>query len=300
MEKKQHPRHIPWNKRLYAGDYIIGLLFILLALLTLYPFWYVLVGSFNQGPDYLSGGVFFWPRTWSFANYLYVLADKRLYHSLLISILRTVIGTFTSVVFTAMVAYAMSIKTLRFRRFFYWFNIVTMFFSGGLIPFFLLMVGLGLYDNFLVYIVPGLYSVFNMLVFTNFFSGISPELRESALIDGANEFQIMFKVVFPVCLPVFATVALWTAVGHWNAYYDTMLYTSDSSLWTFQYYLMVIIKQLSAPPDLLPLPAGVSESVSAQTVTFATIVISMIPVLLCFPLIKKAYKTGSLMGSVKE
>ena len=285
--------------RFKFGDIFIYFAFIIFALITIYPFWYVLVGSFSHGTDYMTGGVFFWPREWTINNYLYILLDKRFYSSLTVTIARTVISTVLSTFFTAMVGYAMSIKTTPFRRTFYAINVITMFFSGGLIPYFLLIVNLGLYDNFLVYIIPGLYSTFNMIIFSNFFSRISKDLRESALMDGANEFTIMFKIYFPISIPVFATVMLWTAVGNWNAYYDTMLYSSSQNMWTLQYYLLTMIKQLNAPPELMG-HVDFGEEISATTVTDAAIMISSLIILAFYPLILKAFKRGQTMGALKE
>ncbi len=293
-------RNTSWKNKMYPIDYFIYAGFVLFMLITLFPFWYVLVGSFNLGTDYLSGGVWIFPRKWSLDNYIFILSDSRLLPAIWMTVLRTTIGTVTSVLFTAIVAYAMHLKELRYKKFFYWINIVTMFFGGGLIPFFLLIVNLGMYDSFAAYIVPGMYSVFNMLVFSAFFRAIPNGLRESAMMDGASEFKIMFKIYFPLALPAFATISLWTAVGHWNAYYDTMLYTVDPSLRTLQYYLMMIIKQSSLPPEMINVPSNIYERVVPQTISYAAIIIAIIPVLIMYPLIQKAYKKGSMIGALKE
>ena len=289
----------PWNKRFRLGDIPIYLIFFLFAVITIYPFWYVLVGSFSHGTDYLTGGVFLWPREWTINNYLYILLDRRFYSSLGVTVARTFLSTVLSTIFTAMVGYAMSIRSTPFRRTFYVINIITLFFGGGLIPYFILLVNLGLYDNFLVYIIPGLFSTFNMIIFSNFFSRISKDLRESALMDGANEFTIMFRIYFPISVPVFATVMLWTAVGSWNAYYDTMLYSSDQRMWTLQYYLLTMIKQLNAPPEFMG-NINFGEEVVSTTVTDAAIMLSSVIILAFYPLILKAFKRGQMMGAIKE
>lgn len=295
----RYKRKKAWNYRFRPGDIPIYLIFLIFALLTVYPFWYVLVGSFSHGTDYLNGGVYLWPREWTGMNYLYILVDKRFYTSLGVTVARTTIGTILSTFFTAMVGYAMSIRTTPYRKTLYILNIITLFFGGGLIPFFILLVNLGFYDNFLVYIIPGLYSTFNMIIFSNFFSRISKDLRESALMDGANELTIIFKIYFPISTPVFATVMLWTAVGHWNSYYDTMLYSSSQNMWTLQYYLLTMIKQLNAPPELMG-NIQFGEEITATTVSDAAIVISSVIILAFYPLILKAFKRGQTMGSLKE
>ena len=295
-----HRKHLKaWNYRFRPGDIPIYLLFLVFALLTIYPFWYVLVGSFSHGTDYLNGGVYLWPRQWTLRNYLYILLDKRFYSSLGVTVARTVLSTILSTVFTAMVGYAMSIRNTPFRKTMYIINIITLFFGGGLIPYFILLVNLGFYDNFLVYIIPGLYSAFNMIIFSNFFSRISKDLRESALMDGANEFTIIFRIYFPISTPIFATVMLWTAVGNWNAYYDTMLYSSSQNMWTLQYYLLTMIKQLNSPPELMG-NINFGEEIVSTTVSDAAIVISSVIILAFYPLILKAFKRGQTMGSLKE
>lgn len=293
------PHKKPWNTRFRISDIPIYVFFLIFALLTIYPFWYVLVGSFSHGTDYMSGGVYLWPREWTIMNYLYILLDKHFYSSLGVTIARTILSTVLSTLFTAMVGYAMSIRSTPFRRTFYIINIITLFFGGGLIPYFLLLVNLGFYNNFLVYIIPGLYSTFNMIIFSNFFSRISKDLRESALMDGANEFTIIFKIYFPISTPVFATVMLWTAVGSWNAYYDTMLYSSNQNMWTLQYYLMTMIKQLNVPPELMG-NINFGDEIVSTTVSDAAIVISSMIILAFYPLILKAFKKGQTMGAIKE
>lgn len=287
-----------WNSRFSWSDIPIYLCFIVFALITIYPFWYVLVGSFNTGSDYLKGGIFIWPREFTFANFEYVLLDLRLYKAFGVTIARTILTTSLSTIFTAMIAYSMSIHGTPGRKIAYWINIFTMFFGGGLIPYFLLLVNLGFYNSFFVYVIPGMYSVFNMLIFSNFFSGISKDYRESALIDGASEFTIIFRIYFPISKAVFATVALWTAVGCWNSYYDTMLYTSDANLWTLQYYLMTIVKQLNLPPEIMG-GRTFGDEISAQTVSNAAIIISSVIILCFYPLISKTFKKGQMMGAIK-
>ena len=246
-----------------VGDCVILICFVFCALITLYPIYYVLIGSFNQGKDYISGGIWLFPRVITFDNYIFVLNDQRLYSGLFITLARTALGVITSLIFTSCVAYAMSRKKLVCRKFFYWINIFTMFFNGGLIPFYILIVNIGLYNNFFVYIIPGLYSVFNMIIMSSFFSGIPEDLHEAAEIDGASEFYIMFSIYFRLSGAVFATVGLWIGVAHWNAYFDTMIYCSaNNSLHTLQYYLMRVIKEASRPADTSNIPPSVLEEIS--------------------------------------
>lgn len=283
-------------RKMNGFDYVIYILLALVAVVMLYPFIYVIVGSFNEGTDYMSGGVWLWPRTATFANYLVVFQDARLYIGFKNTIFRTLIGTAAALLFTSLVSYAMSRPELKFRKVFYGINMVAMFFSGGLIPFFLLIVKLNLYDTFWVYILPMLYSSYHMIVFSNFFRSISDELRESAKIDGASELRIFLKIYMPLSKAIYATIGLWIAVAHWNSYMATMLYTKDESLITLQFYLLRLIKEAKIEsvndPDIM-------EKVNSQTISFAAIVVATIPVLLVYPFLQKHFAKGVMVGAVK-
>lgn len=266
------------------------------CVMCIFPIIYVIAGSFSQGADYAKGGIYLLPRVFTFENYKLVLSDPAFYRSYLVTIARTVIGTLTGLVFTSAVAYAMSRNNLKGKKFFYWANIVTMFFGGGLVPYFLIIQAMGLYDTFWVYIIPSLYSVYNMIVISSFFRGISSEIHEAAEIDGAGELYIWWKIYMPLSKPVLATVALWLAVGHWNSYFDTMLYTSSEELQTLQHFLL---KAISTSTMTEGLPETMMQSVSAMTVSLAAIILSIIPVLFAFPFVRKNFQSGIMIGSLK-
>ena len=278
-----------------SGAVIIFIL-VLIALITLYPFVYTLAGSFNDGTDFEKGGVWLFPRVFTLDNYTAVFSDYRLWIGLGNTVLRTVVGTTAALIVTSCVAYAMSQRELPCKRFFRVFNVITMFFSGGIVPFFLVVNILGLYDNFLVYILPSLYSVYNMIVISTFFRGIGQGVREAAILDGASEMRIWWSVFMPMSTPVLATVGLWIAVMHWNSYLPTLLYTSkDESMWTLQYYLMRIIKDAALPEG-----DAANENVTAQTISFAAMVIAMIPIVCVYPFLQKYFAKGAALGSLKE
>jgi putative aldouronate transport system permease protein len=279
-----------------AFDIVNIALLGLFAFITLYPFYYVSIGSFSDGIDYSYGSVFLWPRVVTLANYGAVFGDGRLWVSIRNTVLRTVPGTGCSLLFTSLVAYGMSRKELRHKAFFQAANLITMFFSGGLIPFYLLVNLIGLYNNFLVYILPLMYSVYNMIVISGFFRSTPEELRESARIDGANEFRIWLTIYMPLSKAVLATVGMWVAVGHWNAYMATLIYTDKESLWTLQYYLLRLIKESSMPETAAGALGG---RVSAQTVSFAAMVIATIPIAALYPLLGKNFSKGAVIGSIK-
>ena len=162
------------------------------------------------------------------------------------------------------------------------------------------MVELRLYGSFWVYIIPGLYSVYNMIVISTFYQSIPEELREAALMDGAGEFKIMFSIYFSLSAPIFATVGLWIGVAHWNAYYDTMIYCSaNPNLHTLQYYMMRVIKEASRPENTTNLPASVLEKITDQTISFAAMILGVVPVVIAFPFLQKCFDSGVMVGSVK-
>lgn len=299
LRKKEYYRHFnksKLNHRIRAFDVILFILMALFCLMCIYPIVYVLAGSFNQGADYSIGGVYFLPRLFTFENYRVVLSDGQMWWSYFVTIGRTVLGTASALIFTSVVAYAMSRPNLKFKPFFYWVNIFTMFFSGGLIPYFLIIRTFGLYDSFLVYIIPSLYSVYNMIVLQSGFKSIDGEIHDAAVVDGAGELRIWWQIYMPLSKPVLATIVLWLAVGHWNSYFDTMIYTNSEELQTLQYFLLKAIQTSSMtegmPPELM-------ERLSAKTISLAAIIISIIPVLCFFPLVRKNFASGIMIGSLK-
>ena len=284
------------GKKIKVFDVINMAWMAIFCALCVYPILYVLIGSFNQGADYAKGGVYLLPRLFTFENYRVVLEKAELWHSYLVTIGRTVIGTLTALVFTSIVAYALSRPNLKGKKVIYWINLLTMFFSGGLIPYFVIITAIGLYDNFLVYVIPGLYSVYNMIVISSFFKSVSGELHEAALVDGASEFRIWWQIYMPLSKPVLATVALWLAVGHWNSYFDTMIYTSSKDLHTLQYFLLQAIQSSTMTEGMTE---TMLQRVSAKTISLAAIIISIIPVLFFFPFVRKNFQSGIMIGSLK-
>ncbi len=282
--------------RIYTFDVINFTCLAVFCVLCIYPIIYVVAGSFNQGADYSKGGVYLLPRLFTLENYRIVLENESLWRSYLVTIGRTALGTVSALIFTSIVAYAMSRPNLRGKGIFYWLNIFTMFFGGGLVPYFLIIQSIGLYDNFLVYVIPSLYSVYNMIVISSFFKSISNEIHEAALVDGASEFRIWWQIYMPLSKPILATVALWLAIGHWNSYFDTMIYTNSENLYTLQYFLLQQIQNATMTEGL---PDTIMQSISPKTISLAAIIISIIPVLFFFPFVRKNFQSGIMIGSLK-
>lgn len=289
-------RLLKQTKNINIFDIIRVFVIILFTLFAAYPFIYTLVGSFNDGLDYAYGGVWLYPRVFTFANYQVVLSDTRLYTALFNTAAITILGTIGGLLFTSCVAYAMSSNKLRGKKFFWMFNLITMFFGGGIIPYYMVILFTGLYNSFLVYIIPTLYSVFNMIILTNFFKSIDIAMREAAMIDGANEFRIWWSIYMPVSKPALATIAMWLILGRWNTYMATLLFTDrDQSLWTLQFYLMRIIRDSSMPS----IDGALLEQVSGQTITFAAIVVAIVPMACMYPILSKYFSKGLMIGSLK-
>ncbi|MBS1400453.1 MAG: carbohydrate ABC transporter permease [Clostridia bacterium] len=280
-------------KKYTAFDYINMIFLTLFGVVTIYPFYYVVIGAFSNGQTYMSGGVFFAVRGFTLDNFKAIIGDSTLWTAFRNSALRTAAGVASGLLFTSLVAYAMGSPHLRCKALYQNLYIFTMFFSGGTIPFYLLIRVLGLYNSFWVYIVPALFSVYNMIVISNFFRGIPDGLREAAEIEGAGEITIWWTIYMPLSKAVLATVGLWLAVNHWNSYMGTMLYTdADSSTITLQYYLKQIINSAASI-------SGDYETVTTKTVAYAAIVIATIPILCVYPAVQKHFTKGVLVGSLK-
>ena len=280
-------------------NYIVALI----SFLMLYPLWYCIVGSFNEGSDYLRGGVFLWPRKWTFANYKAVFLDRSILDAFGVTIAKCLIGTITSVLCTSMVSYAITRPRLKLKKFYIPFIMLTMFFSGGLIPYFILITDLGLYDSFWVYIIPTMFSAYNMIIIQSFMRELPGELLESAKIDGASEYRIFFQMILPLSKPVLATISLFMIVNHWNSYFDSMMYTSSQKLQTIQLFLKKVITDPSVARGLgsaaaVTIPEQAS-TLTPQVVKLATMVITALPIICVYPFLQRYFVKGVTMGAVK-
>lgn len=280
-----------------AFDVFNIILMLALCLVTLYPFYNILITSFNDPMDAARGGITFWPRVFSIDNYKIVFQDDNMLRAFIVTLARTILGTATAVLFTGAFAYGISKTELVGRRVFLIMAIITMYFSGGIIPYYLVVAKyLHLKGHFLVYIIPNLFNVFNAIIMLTFFRALPKEIEESAKIDGANDLRIFFQLVLPVSKPVLATIALYNAVFHWNSWYDAMLFGGDKLL-TLQQILMQIISSNSNVSQLASqLGYG---AVSAASLKLATMVITTLPIVFTYPFVQKYFVQGVMIGSVK-
>ncbi|MEM9424009.1 MAG: carbohydrate ABC transporter permease, partial [Spirochaetota bacterium] len=263
--------------------------------------WYICVLSFNDGGDALKGGIYWWPRAFTTQNFGVVFADSAILRSFLISIMRTVISTIATVLFTAMTAYAWSKPRLIGRKLFLALGLITMFFNGGLIPTFLVISSLGLYNNFLVFIIPTLFNFFNLIIFQAFFRELPDSLEEAAMIDGANELRIFWTIILPLSKPVLATISLFHGVFSWNDFFMGSIYIKDSGLEPIATYLYRVIAG-SSGVNAANMASGISiqtGNVTSMSVQLATMVVATVPVVMVYPFLQKYFVKGLLIGGVK-
>ncbi len=283
--------------------YIFNAIFMIaFVVITLYPVLNTLAISFNDGTDAVRGGIHLLPRKFTLHNFAVVFRSQNMVQAAIVTVGRTVIGTLPALILNALLAYIVSRKDFLFKSELSLFWVITMYVNGGLIPVLLLYKNLHLLSTFWVYIIPGAVSAFNMLVMRTYMLGIPEELEESAKMDGAGYFTIFIKIISPLCKPVYATVALFVAVGHWNSWFDAMLYNRNKVEYTtLQYELM---KLLSSAMQQSGTATGGGQASTGNTVTPITIrsaatIATMAPIIMLYPFLQRYFVTGLTLGGVK-
>lgn len=288
-------------KRRSVGDIIanvvIYILLTLVAVIMVIPFIYVIAASFATEAEIQTRPIFFIPDSPTLDAYARIFdmndMGTRVFHSLLISVCVTVIGTFINLFFTTTMAYGLSRSNLIGKKPLLNMVLFTMVFGGGMIPLFLVVKGLGMYDTYASLILPGAISAYNMLIVRNFFMELPRELEEAASIDGCSDIGIFIKIALPLSLPCLATFGLFYAVGHWNNYFGALLYLEDSTKFPFQLVLRNIVMQTAEtqtdPNALIP----------EDTLKMAVIVIGTVPILIVYPFLQKHFAAGVMVGAVK-
>lgn len=277
------------------------LFMIAFVVITLYPVLNTLAISLNDGTDALRGGIYLFPRKFTMKNYMTVLEKDNLVTGAYITVTRTVVGTVLSLVTNAILAYIVSRKRFLFKQQLSLFWVVTMYVNGGMIPTFLLFKGLHLTNSFWVYVIPGMISAFNMLVIRTYMNGIPDSLEESAQLDGAGYMTIFWKIISPLCKPVYATVALFVAVGQWNSWFDAMLYNRMSSEYTtLQYELMKLLSSVTNQGNSAEAMKNAAGTVTPTSVRAAATILTMLPIVCLYPFLQRYFVTGLTIGGVKE
>lgn len=287
---------------------LFHILLVLLCLAIILPFLHILALAFNSGRDAATGGIWFWPRSFSLENFQEVFKQDNLLTGLGISIFRTVLGTIVGVFLMAMCAWALTIPELPFSSQITFFIFFTMLFSGGTIPYYLVLSELNLTNSIWVYIIPNLYSVTNILLLRSSFKQLPMSIMEAARIDGMSEFGIFTKIVLPMSKPTLATIALFTAVGHWNDWFAGSFYVRRAELKPLATILQDMLTRQAGLADIL-LRSGGSNNVyeqldsieiTGQSLQMATIIVVILPIIIMYPFIQKYFVQGITIGSVKE
>jgi putative aldouronate transport system permease protein len=294
------------SSRLTREDHVFNFINVfalaVIGLIMLYPFYYTVICSFNDGIDLMRGGVYLWPRKLSLASYALFLTDNAWQSAFLMSVARTLVGALLSVMMTSMFAYGLSRPNLIFRKGYTMMVVITMYFSGGLIPYYILLRNLGLLNTFWVYVIPGMVNTFFTLTGINFMRAIPDSMLEAARIDGAKEMRIFTQIVLPTSLPFLATLSLFAAVGQWNSWLDSAYYVRDQYLYTLAYKMMTTINKALASSNNSAAAGQIStaNTTTSFTIQATAMVIAMIPILCVYPFLQKYFVQGMMLGAVKE
>lgn len=284
----------------------IYLIFALFTLICIYPFYYLIINTISANDLSANGMINFLPKKIHFQNYINVIKIRGLSTALWISIARTVIGTCCTVLASAFMGFLFIQQKMWRRKFWYRFIIVTMYFNAGLIPMYLTMKNLHLTNTFLVYILPAIVQPFNVILVKTYMESIPRSLQEAAEIDGAGIVTIFYRIIFPISTPILATIAIFSAVGQWNSFQDTLIYITDQKLYSLQYLLYTYINQANSLAALIKNTAGSGGNYMAlatqQTPTSVRMTITVIvvlPILFIYPMFQRYFVKGIMIGSVK-
>ena len=287
-------------------DAAIYLLFFIIALLCAYPFYYIFINTISSNALSEKGKILFLPAEIHFSNYVSAFKIPGLLEAAYVSVARTCVGTLLTVGASGFLGYMFSRKSLWRRKLWYRLVIATMYFNAGIIPWYLTMRNLGLVNNFLAYVLPAIVSPFNVILAKTYVESTPIELQEAAEIDGAGTLKIFFQVVMPLMKPILATIAIFSAVGQWNAFQDTLLLMTDSRLYTLQYILYQYINQASSLANLIKnvTEAGQITQIlaNAQTSTSVRMTVTIIvitPIILVYPFFQRFFTKGIMIGAIK-
>lgn len=286
------------------GDYIFDsfnyIMLILLMIFTFYPLYYIFVASLSSVSEIAKhGSIMLFPRGFTLEAYTAVFKNKMILIGYRNTLLYVFLGTSLNMLMTILGAYALSRKWLMGKKIFMFMIVVTMFFGGGLIPSFIVVQKLGLYNSFWALIIPGAVSAWNIIMMRTYFLGIPDSMEESARVDGANDFQILFKIILPLSTPIIAVMILFYAVGHWNSWFGASIYLQKRELWPLQLILREILIQ-GRTADMGAINTSTNQAQTAKNLKYATVVVSTLPILLVYPFLQKYFVQGIMIGSLKE
>ncbi len=295
--KSRFARYSGQDKLLLILGYILLALFVVAIII---PMLYIVVASLMDPITLQNKGISFDLSKWTVTAYQRVLQNKQIWVGFKNAVIYSVVFTFVSVLVTLLAAYPMSREDFKGRKFINVIFVITMFFGGGLIPTYLLISGLGLLDSMWAIILPGAFSVWNMIIARTYYQGVPKELREAADVDGANEMVYFFQILLPVCTPVIAVLAMWQFVGMWNSYFDAMIYLNSASKQPLQLVLRAILIQNQPESGMISdMQSTAQRAQLAELLKYATIIISSLPLLVMYPFFQKYFDAGIMAGSVK-
>ncbi len=296
-KKSKFARYSLQDKALLTVGYILLGLFVVAIIV---PMIYIIVASFIDPVTLQNKGITFDFSKWTLTAYERVMTNNQIWVGFKNAVIYSVVFTFVSVLITMLAAYPMSRPDFRGKKFFNVIFVITMFFGGGLIPTYLLISDMGLKNSMWAIILPGAFSVWNMIIARTYYQGIPGELREAADVDGANELTFFFKILLPVCTPIIATLSLWQFVGMWNSYFDAMIYLDEASKQPLQLVLRAILIQSKPDEGMISDMQSTAERAQlSELLKYATIIISSLPLLVMYPFFQKYFDSGIMAGSVK-
>jgi len=272
-----------------------------LAIVMIYPFINIFAISLNEGTDAVRGGIYVWPRRFTLANYEYVFSNASMLRGAGVSLLRVIVGIVTGVFGNALLGYIVSCRNFYGRKFIRVLFLITMYFSGGLIPTYLLMIRLGFMNSFHVYWVPTIFSAFYMLLTSSYIQNLPEALFESARIDGCSELKILIKIVLPLCVPMLSCIAVYIGVDQWNSWFDVSLYSKDGKWDNLQIILYRLLNQATALQKMMEQQrsAVAMRTLQPLTVRAATTIVVTLPIIFIYPFFQKYFVSGITIGSVK-
>lgn len=306
----KEPKTKKTKYKVSIGDRIISILtyviYSIFAFVCVYPFYYIFINTISANDLSERGKIIFWPKGIHFTNYLNVMKIDGLLQATKISLARTVIGTFVTVIVAAFLGYMFTRETMWHRKL--WFRMVaaTMYFNAGIIPWFITMKNLGLTNNFWVYILPVAVQPFYIILCKTFVESIPKELEDAAEIDGAGTLRIFFQIIIPIIKPILATVAIFAAVAQWNSFQDTLLLVTDDKLYTLQYVLYNYLNQASSLKSLVnnsssaeAMAASLAHASTATSIRMTVTIVVVTPIILVYPIFQRFFTKGIMIGAVK-
>lgn len=273
---------------------------VIFCFAIIFPLWDMIAMSFTPAKDSYGLAFRLWPNEWQLSAYRFAFRNSAIMTAYLVTINRSLIGPLISLICNVCFAYGLSKKDLPFHNFLTTFILVPMFFGGGMIANYLLIKQLGLFDNFLVYVIPGAVGSYNIILLRNYFQNMDRSLEEAARIDGATYFRIVFTVVIPLSKPILATLALWGIVAHWNAWFDCLLYINNKSLYTLTYILRrMMVDDRLLSDEMLQYMTSHNQQFMSKNLKAAITIINIVPIMCVYPFLQKHFVKGIMIGALK-